>query len=315
MTNMKNFSQKYPNLTAPMNVESIMLKFGITNNEARKYNYHDKSPFTYADAASIIGHRNQMEDTYCLAKISDGIDFYGVFDGHGGWKIASFLKSEFVKYFSDITNIDYKNKDEVRREIINICWDVGKDIFDFPDCLDVGSTAIFALKFGKHIYLGNIGDSTAVIFDNKGNINLKTQGHKPSDKNEANRVRKRGSEIYYDRVAGSLAVSRSFGDNSYNLDADLNTYKGFKTVVSHKPSIYVFEIPEVSDNIKYYMVLGSDGLWDYCDFNNSSKSKFTFQQVIDTVSSMTPEEASTELVSLAFNTGIYDNITAVVVNL
>lgn len=312
------FTKKYPHLTQPMNIDEISRIFptGTSIHSIRKYNFHEQSPFEYADATSIIGLRQKMEDMYSLAKISDNIDFYGVFDGHGGWQIASLLKSELVKRFSNIIYTDYTNKLDIEREIRQVCWDIGQEIFNFSDCSTVGSTAVFALKFKEHLYIVNIGDSGAIVFDNKGNILLKTREHKPNDDIERTRIISRGGNVSGDRVIGiglRISVSRSFGDNYFNIEKDV--YRGFETIVSHEPTIYSFNIPQTVDDIRYHMVLGSDGFWDNCNFELSANSLFTFKHIVNIVSSKEPRVASNRLVKLAYRTRIPDNITAIVVNL
>jgi len=309
----KTFSDLYPSLEQPLDKDQISSKFpDMQAQDLRKYEYYEQSEIDYADASSVIGNRKTMEDTYKIAKIGN-IDFFAVYDGHGGWQISVLLKHNFYKKFTSLLNIDFLDSGKIKREILEICLEVGKEIFEISDCFRVGSTAIFALRKERHIYIGNIGDSTCIIFDSEGTIVLKTKGHKASDQDEINRIEMRGGFVCMKRVNGMLAVSRSFGDNHLNVDKE-KTYKGFDTVVTHQPTFYTYELPEKSGKT-YHMVLGSDGLWDNCDFNNNEHSVFKFSQVVEAVLSETPRDASKKIVDLALRTYINDNITAVVVNL
>jgi len=321
-----SFEKKYPLLTKPMGIRDISnlltkeLGEYPSSESLEKYEFFGESPVYHADATCILGTRPAMEDTCTISIIEtdthDKVEFYGVFDGHGGWQVSELLKHEFHKRFP--TGIDYGNPDIVKETIRKVCWDFGEEIFGYKDCWNCGSTAIFALKYLKHLYVVNIGDSTAVIFDHDSNILLKTKGHKPMDESEKARyVTKWGRLCHKDRVDGILAVSRSFGDNYLNVCCG-DKYCGFEAVISNEPDIYVFEIPKSTNQL--HMVLGSDGLWDNCDFNSDfehqiQSGKFSFKNLAHIANTESPKNASRSLVYTALKTDIYDNITALVVKL
>jgi serine/threonine protein phosphatase PrpC len=352
MTTTITFKKKYPHLIKPVNKGNIhrILK-DISQLQSEIFEYHETSIIPSADASSIIGKRFEMEDTYKITKLSNGAEFYGVFDGHGGWEISALINDVLAKKFEvnlqANKTFDHTNINAVTELIRTVCLDLGKEIFELTNCRTIGSTAVFALRFGQYLYLANIGDSTGIIIrspagDDQSNLLLKTKNHKPYDKKERIRIEKRGAYVFDGRVNGQLAVSRSFGDNYYNIKHQ-KTYSGFETVVTHEPDIYSFIIPEpntTSDtNISqtdYYLILGSDGLWDNCLFENIASdleldsesnseddpnseqiysNKFTFKQLADIVISKSSRQASIEIVKLAYHTGIYDNITALVVKL
>jgi protein phosphatase PTC1 len=130
--------------------------------------------------------------------------------------------------------------------IRNICLDIDHDIFESNEWKDVGSTAIFVLKFGSYIYVINIGDSRAVIFDSKNQLHLVTKFHKPTDEKEKQRIEAKGVTVWKGRVDGVIAVTRSFGDKGFddliknpNSEPDELTdqsiYYGFDSVISAEP--------------------------------------------------------------------------------
>jgi serine/threonine protein phosphatase PrpC len=318
------FKKKFPYLIKPIDKGDIRNKMPdfVSYLQVEMFEYHEVSVLPNADAASIIGGRFGMEDTYKIAKLSNSTEFYGVFDGHGGWEISALLKDVLAKKFEDLLQsnktFDYTNVSVVTELIRTVCLDLGKEIFELINCRTIGSTAVFALRFGQYLYLVNIGDSTGVVIDNQGNLLIKTKNHKPDDKDEKNRIEKHGAKVSNGRVNGQLAVSRSFGDNYYNSKHQ-KMYSGFETVVTHEPDIYSFVIPPEPENC--YLILGSDGLWDNCSFENIipdetiNTNKFTFKQLADIVISKSPRQASLEIVELAYHSGVGDNITAVVVAL
>lgn len=303
---------------------SKKLKCSEKSEQVEKFDYANKSRINCAAATSIIGRRGAMEDTYKIKRINDNLDFYGVFDGHGGWEVAVYIKDELVKQFENEKLLDYNDKDAVIKTIRKICLDVDRTIFGYREWW-CGSTAIFAIRFKKSVYVVNIGDSRAVIFDDKNNVHLVTDLHKPDNLDEITRIKKRNVMVYNGRVNGMLAVARSFGDHSYEKYGDpleglkTHMYHGFDSVVSAEPTISVFEVPETS-NTKYHMVLASDGLWDRCiikkDNDETPYSYFKFDEIVDMVkTSRSPKEASRKIVDCAYNSGIGDNITVLIVNL
>ncbi|XWV26807.1 hypothetical protein QJ857_gp0244 [Tupanvirus soda lake] len=325
------FEKKYPHLTGPFTRSEIYKKLqsenhdisGIAKCDNTKllfYDYSKPSPIEHAGSTAIMGHRAFMEDTHKIARFENGVEFYGVFDGHGGWEYSVLLENELAKRFEQITNLNYENPTEVTECIKKVCYDLGKEIYEISDCLCTGSTAVFALRYKKYVYIVNIGDSTIVLFDSTGKILLKTEGHKhkPGDKDEDERIANSGSFVAWGRVEGELAVSRSFGDNKYSKKR-FDSYPSVNGVIINEPLIYTFELPEVVEiNNHIYMVAGSDGLWDYCQFENNNNKQYgyyLFRDMVDAVTSNPPKEASEKLVNLAYGSKINDNITAIVAKL
>ena len=315
------FVKKYPQLVMPLSRldanKQLKEKFEyVSSNEINKFEYYNPSPFAHADASSILGPRDSMEDTYAIAKLSDNCEFYGVFDGHGGWEISVLLKDILPKKIIDLLEndktFDYTDLTIVTNLVRKVCRDIGNEIFELENWNRIGSTAVFVLRFDKYVYVVNIGDSTAVIFDEQHKIVYKTKNHKPNDANEKSRIEKMGSMVYFGRVDCSLAVSRSFGDNRFNQRQ--NGCDCFNTVISCEPDIYQFIIPE---NSNHYLVLGSDGLWDNCQFLNNkiTSETFFFEKLAENVILQPPRDASINIVNMAFDTNVYDNITVVVVRL
>ena len=62
--------------------------------------------------------------------------------------------------------------------------------------------------------MANVGDSEGFLFRKKELLPL-IQIHKPDNKAEAKRVQAEGGHIFLNRLNGTLAVSRAFGDFGY----------------------------------------------------------------------------------------------------
>ena len=113
-----------------------------------------------------------------------------------------------------------------------------------------GSTACLAIvrqEFGHRIlYIANVGDTRAVLSKN-GVAERMSQDHKATDEAEINRIKNGGGIVMENRVAGSLAVTRAFGDHALKNDG-----------VTAKPYIN----KHVLRPFDKFLVIASDGVWD-----------------------------------------------------
>jgi len=93
----------------------------------------------------------------------------------------------------------------------------------------------------------------------------------------------------WNRVNGELAVTRSFGDNTYG------------SVISVEPHFFQ---DRVSENQRWF-ILGSDGLWDY----------LAIERVIQLADKYTNAQELADELLKAIGNRDYDNITIVVIDL
>jgi serine/threonine protein phosphatase PrpC len=114
-----------------------------------------------------------------------------------------------------------------------------------------GSTAtiaLFRIETGRRVvYVANLGDSRAILISGASQVERLSYDHRATDKAEIERVKRDGGIVIDDRVAGSLAVTRAFGDHALKRDG-----------VIAKPSIKKHHL-RPSDR---YLVIASDGIWD-----------------------------------------------------
>ena len=96
------------------------------------------------------------------------------------------------------------------------------------------------------MYVANVGDTRAVLSKN-GVAERMSQDHKATDQSEVERIRNGGGIVLDNRVGGSLAVTRAFGDHSLKRDG-----------VTAKPTIN----KHVLRPFDKYLVIASDGIWD-----------------------------------------------------
>ncbi|KAJ1284354.1 hypothetical protein BS78_03G197100 [Paspalum vaginatum] len=240
--------------------------------------------------SSIRGRRASMQDFYSIesSRIDDKqINFFGVFDGHGGTRAAGYLKEHlfenllkhpaFIADTKSAISETYKKTDA--------------DFLDADKCnIQDGSTASTAILVGSHLYVANVGDSRAVI-SKAGKAIALSDDHKPNRSDEQKRIEDAGGVVTWSgtwRVGGILAMSRAFGNRL------------LKRFVVADPEIQDQEI----DGDLEFLILASDGLWDVVP----NEHAVAFVKDEDG-----PEAAARKLTDIAFRRGSTDNITCIVV--
>lgn len=236
---------------------------------------------------SIKNDRSYMEDTYSVNQLGNDVNLFGVYDGHGGAKIAEKLRDELPEFlYNKLLNINLYDGSLVAKIIQEAFVEFDMKLFDRPEF--IGSTATLALVTPKLIYTINLGDSRTVVATKKHVIS--TEDHKPDSPIEKERVENAGGQVINMgvwRLSGMLAVARSFGDFVKNLKLDEgNNYSG--NLLSSMPDVKV--VPR-EPNTK--IILASDGLWD----------------VVSSAETVDNDYNCKDLVSLAVRRGSRDNIT------
>ena len=186
--------------------------------------------------------------------------FFGLYDGHGGKACSNFLRDYLHSFIINDSNFP-SNPEQA---ILN---GFAKAETQFTEMAlkkgeKSGSCAVVALVVGNKCYVGNLGDSRAVVSLNEGKDCLAmSKDHKPNCEEEKLRVIKAGGEVYsvgdnsVSRVLpGRLAISRAFGD----IDAKLKEFGGNPNVLIAVPDIRSISIKNNTD----FICLGSDGIFD-----------------------------------------------------
>ena len=121
---------------------------------------------------------------------------------------------------------------------------------------EIGTTANVCLLRRNTLYIANVGDSLTVMYKNKKATKLNKE-HKTTMEKEYIRIKKEGGRIENFRINGKLNITRAIGDLNYK----------------NKNNKFIYEqdilaIPEVSKHSLEdadFIVMGSDGFWDYGD--------------------------------------------------
>ncbi|KAK7324732.1 hypothetical protein VNO77_28533 [Canavalia gladiata] len=223
--------------------------------------------------------------------MSEDVTFCGVFDGHGphGHLVARKVRDALpIKLLSCLHSSDkacFKGnmkpesgeyeKDLSAEDKLNSMWReafmkaykaMDKELRSHPnlDCFCSGSTAVTIVKQGSNLFMGNIGDSRAIMGSKDSNDSMVaiqlTVDLKPDLPREAERIKRCKGRVFalqdepevprvwlpFDDAPG-LAMARAFGDFC------LKEYG-------------VISIPEFSHLLltdkDHFIVLASDGVWD-----------------------------------------------------
>ncbi len=208
-----------------------------------------------------------------------------MYDGHGikGREASQFAKDEIHKAL--IKDKEIIKKLSERREaekyfqklFTSIQGKFKKRSTDFEAS---GTCVIGILIVGNHCYIINLGDSRAIIGHNQqSNQKVAYQmsiDHKANRQDEKERIEKNGGYVAMEREGGigpyrvyskndegpGLAVSRSLGD-----------IFGHTVGISHLPEVS-YKMLEEQD---YFIVIGSDGIWDV--MNSAEVVGYVFEKI------------------------------------
>ncbi|RDA93577.1 hypothetical protein CP533_6164, partial [Ophiocordyceps camponoti-saundersi (nom. inval.)] len=179
--------------------------------------------------------------------------FFGVFDGHGGDKVAEFTGD-------NIHNIIMKQDSFKAEDYVQGLKDgflaTDRAILNDPRYEDEvsGCTACVSLIVDNKLYVANAGDSRGVL-GIKGRAMPLSQDHKPQLEGEKNRITAAGGFVDFGRVNGNLALSRAIGDFEFKKTAELPPES---QIVTAFPDVETHDLTPEDE----FLVLACDGIWD-----------------------------------------------------
>ena len=232
------------------------------------------------------------QDALFKVKFGDiNYSYYGVCDGHGpsGHFVSDFIKSNIAfivyKHLKSLLLNENKNNGNSTdnlydiddsninfNELFKTCFLSMDAKLNANKSIDIelsGTTCVSLLFCENRIISANVGDSRAIkgYFDvNKKKWSYVTlsRDHKPSDKDESERIKKCNGlihpyidddgnyagpdRVWIDDELPGLAMSRSFGDEIAS-----------RVGVFCEPEVKIFPFKEGDQ----FIVIASDGLWEY----------------------------------------------------
>nr|GEX67986.1 probable protein phosphatase 2C 51 [Tanacetum cinerariifolium] len=203
--------------------------------------------------SSVIGRRREMEDTISVElgfvdKSGMKLDFYGVYDGHGGSRVANACRERLFKLLASEIADGGEGEMDWDKLMVESFVKMDEEVNESEFVGSMGSTAVVAVVSDDEIVVANCGDSRAVLACGGVAVPL-SNDHKPDRPDELERIEHSGGRVVNwngNRVLGVLATSRSIGDRQ------------LKPYVIAKPEVIVNKRNDKDE----FMILASDGLWD-----------------------------------------------------
>ncbi|KAK4971881.1 Protein phosphatase 2C 2 [Elasticomyces elasticus] len=182
------------------------------------------------------------------------LSFFGVYDGHGGDKVALYTGDNLHKI---IAKQDAFKKGDFEQALKDGFLAIDRAILSDPRYEEEvsGCTASVGIISKDKIYVkGNAGDSRSVL-GIKGRAKPLSFDHKPQNEGEKARICAAGGFVDFGRVNGNLALSRAIGDFEFKKSADLPPEQ---QIVTAFPDVTVHEITDDDE----FLVIACDGIWD-----------------------------------------------------
>jgi serine/threonine protein phosphatase PrpC len=206
-------------------------------------------------------------------------NIFSVLDGHGinGHLVSRFITKYFTSFFKNNKKMNSnENEDAVYYRLKKKDNDIMKRAFrhaerDLERNSDIdanfsGTTCVMVLQVGEKLLCANVGDSRAILVKNNNVIIPLSIDQKPDDPEEKKRIEECGGEISQFEEDGEksgpfrvwkkgeaypgIAMSRSIGD-----------YIATSLGVIPVPKF----IDEKLDSDSKFIVVASDGVWEFLD--------------------------------------------------
>lgn len=256
---------------------------------------------------SLKGLREQNEDSHKIitnGKSKDSskakVNFFAIYDGHGGKEVSKFLEQNMYKYFL-MKEVKYPLTKAYVNKVYDHLQSVLKNKYRFSSYS--GSTSLAVINYKKngntYINLINTGDCRAVICRDGLAIAL-TLDHKPNFPKERMRIEKLGGNIVKDGLdyrIKDLSVSRAFGDT------DATPF------VTHRGDLFSYRL---YSNDKF-LIMACDGLWDVLSNQEAVNFviDFIFNKNLKTINKS--KKVAKALAEYALRKGSTDNISVIII--
>jgi protein phosphatase 2C family protein 2/3 len=279
----------------------------------------------------------QLRAPHLSRPAAAGVQWLGLFDGHGGSACAHFAAEHLHQKVAAARAFRDGDLQSALRAAFRECEAA---FFDETDS-NAGACALVALCGGGQLHVAHLGDSRAVLCSGESAVAIPlTEDHKPDSAEERARIEKaggavvRGGRCWRVTHAGTsmmLATSRSFGDRGFKqsweavahhdaiekaieAEADGEASSGAARPDEAIPPL-LSPIPTISSRpiapADRFLILACDGVWDV----------LSDQQACDCVRAAleephgSAEAAARKLAGDAYYAGSEDNISVIVMTL
>jgi len=230
---------------------------------------------------SITGRKVVNEDSYCLTPVIENRQLLFVADGVGGHGHGDFASQKCVEIFKhSFENLPENTiiPDYLRKTAIHVAQAVLQKGIDEPEFKNCGTTLSGFFRDNNEYYIINIGDSRVYHYSTNLLRRLTRDQSKIQDLIDAGIITEEESRTHPERTIMTSAIGQPLEMMKIDIDGPFPIEKG------------------------EMLLAFSDGVHDAL---HDSEIK----QVIE--SNITSDEMAKKLVESAFETGIKDNITAI----
>lgn len=248
-------------------------------------------------SASHIGHRRDNEDRLQVSALTRDIQYFALFDGHGGAQAADFCHKYMEQHVRDCLSVETDLEVVLSEAFLRVDAALAAElqIYGNASLMMVGTTATVALlRDGIELVVGSVGDSRALLC-RKGKVRKLTDDHTPERKDEKQRIRRSGGFVSWNSVGqanvnGRLAMTRSIGDFDLKKSGVIAQPDTTRTLLQHAHDSF--------------LVLTTDGI----------NFIMTNQEICDVISQChDPNEAANIIAEQALQYGSEDNSTIIIV--
>ncbi len=240
-------------------------------------NYMRSLPITNMDGLWGVSQQQKrsFEDRYQAMKIGP-LRYYAIFDGHAGsYKMGPDHVADYAvenlhkRLASNLAGINLNDEALVKEIITNTFINFDREMYNLGKLYGTTCTVILIDELRNKIYQINLGDSKSIILGVNGIISA-TKNHEPNDLMEWDRIEKASGFVENNRVMGSLAISRAFGDFIYKIDNDIMNphYDDINGMVISVPDVTVIPIQK-----PMYIIMSSDAPYERNAFTDLSLSQ------------------------------------------
>ncbi|RDI82335.1 hypothetical protein Vi05172_g7620 [Venturia inaequalis] len=203
--------------------------------------------------ATILDLKTGNDDDGKLTAIDQRLSYFGVYDGHGGDKVAIYTGENLHKIIAKQEAWKAGNFEQALKDGF-LATD--RAILSDPKYEEEvsGCTSCVTVISKDKIFCGNAGDSRAVL-GIKGRAKPLSFDHKPQNEGEKARICAAGGFVDFGRVNGNLALSRAIGDFEFKKSPELPPEQ---QIVTAFPDVTVHDITEDDE----FVVVACDGIWD-----------------------------------------------------
>ncbi|PWY83291.1 PP2C-domain-containing protein [Aspergillus sclerotioniger CBS 115572] len=179
--------------------------------------------------------------------------FFGVYDGHGGDKVALFAGENVHKI---VAKQESFAKGDIEQALKDGFLATDRAILEDPKYEEEvsGCTAAVSVISKHKIWVANAGDSRSVL-GVKGRAKPLSFDHKPQNEGEKARISAAGGFVDFGRVNGNLALSRAIGDFEFKKSPELSPEQ---QIVTAYPDVTVHDLSDDDE----FLVIACDGIWD-----------------------------------------------------